>query len=52
MSYLELTRQVAADPEQLELTYQQALAAGEADAFSEAVELWPFLEKYFPNDEK
>ncbi len=39
MSYLELTRQLAADPEQLELTYQQALAAGEADAFSEAVEL-------------
>ena len=38
MSYLELTRQLAADPEQLELTYQQALAAGEADAFSEAVE--------------
>ncbi|MEZ4767379.1 MAG: hypothetical protein R2844_03025 [Caldilineales bacterium] len=38
MSYLDLTRRLAADPEQLELTYQQAVSAGESQAFSEAVE--------------
>ena len=25
---------------------------GEAHTFEEAVELWPWMEKYFPNDEK
>ncbi|MCB9154080.1 MAG: hypothetical protein H6649_08505 [Caldilineae bacterium] len=38
MSYLDLTRRLAGDPEQLELTYQQAAVAGQAQAFSEAVE--------------
>lgn len=38
MSYLDLTRQLADDPEQLERTYQQAVAAGEAQNFSEAIE--------------
>ena len=36
MSYLDLTRRLAGDPEQLELTWQQAAVTGQAQAFSEA----------------
>lgn len=37
MSYLEKVREFAVDPEQLELTYQAAVKAGERDAFAEAL---------------
>lgn len=38
MSYLDTIRRLRHDPEQLELTYQEALTAGEADAFGEAID--------------
>lgn len=39
MSYLEKVREFAVNPEQLELTYQAAVKAGERDAFTEALHL-------------
>ena len=39
MSYLEKIREFARDPEQLELTYQSAVKAGERDAFAEALQV-------------
>jgi len=37
MAYLEKVRNLAGDPEQLELAYQEALQLGEGDAFAEAL---------------
>ncbi len=37
MAYLKKVRELAGDPEQLELAYQEALHAGEGDAFAEAL---------------
>ncbi|MEZ4865584.1 MAG: hypothetical protein R3C14_30010 [Caldilineaceae bacterium] len=39
MSYLKTIREFAVDPEQLELTYQAAVKAGERDAFAEALHM-------------
>ena len=38
MSYHETILQLGHDAENLEITYQQALKAGEADVFAEAIE--------------
>ena len=38
MSYLSTIQRFAENPEELELTYQQAVKAGEQAAFAEAVE--------------
>ena len=38
MSYLSTIQRLAENPEELELTYQQAVRAGEQAAFAEAVE--------------
>ncbi len=38
MSYLDTLREVGQDAEQLELAYQQAAGAGEAEAFADAIE--------------
>lgn len=38
MAYLDTLRALGADPEQLEITYQQALKAGETAAFADAVD--------------
>ena len=37
MVYLKKVRELAGDPEQLELAYQEAVKAGEGDAFAEAL---------------
>lgn len=38
MSYVELVRELAGDPERLELAYREAVRAGDGDAFAEALE--------------
>ncbi|MEA3337375.1 MAG: hypothetical protein U9R25_15865 [Chloroflexota bacterium] len=38
MSYLDTIHNLATDPEQLELTYQQAVQTGDGDAFAEAID--------------
>ncbi len=38
MSYLDTLRTFGADPEQMELTFQQAVKSGEADAFAAAID--------------
>jgi hypothetical protein len=37
-SYLDAIREVGPDAEQLELTYQRAARAGDAEAFADAIE--------------